>query len=214
MHVPWSRKIPRVSGQLNQCITTTEPGCWSYCSPCTLESMLHKKRSHHDEKPMHHNSGADPTHCHWRKPTDSKEDLCVHAKLLQLCPTLCDPLDCSPPGSSVHGESLGRNTGVGYHSLLQGIFPTQGQNPGLLHSRQILYCQGRWGSPVSSYISSNQYSAKVSKWTLCRALEPFLYASLFLWYFTLWTLAALGFPNSQIYLLNTTYLGLLSLFFA
>ena len=28
---------------------------------------------------------------------------CVHAKLLQSCPTLCDPMDCSPPGSSVHG---------------------------------------------------------------------------------------------------------------
>ena len=28
---------------------------------------------------------------------------CVHAQSLQLCPTLCDPMDCSPPGSSVHG---------------------------------------------------------------------------------------------------------------
>ena len=29
--------------------------------------------------------------------------VCVHAKLLQLCPILCDPMDCSPPGSSVRG---------------------------------------------------------------------------------------------------------------
>ena len=29
--------------------------------------------------------------------------LCVHTKLLQLCPTLCDPMDCSPPSFSVHG---------------------------------------------------------------------------------------------------------------
>ena len=36
-------------------------------------------------------------------------------------------------------DSLGKNTGVGSHSLLQGVFPTQGQNPGLLHCRQILY---------------------------------------------------------------------------
>ena len=36
-------------------------------------------------------------------------------------------------------DSLGKNTGVGSHSLLQGIFPTQGLNPGLLHCRQILY---------------------------------------------------------------------------
>ena len=44
----------------------------------------------------------------------------------QLCPTLCYPMDCSLPGSSVHGDSSGRNSGVGCHALLQGIFPTQG----------------------------------------------------------------------------------------
>ena len=48
-------------------------------------------------------------------------------------PTLCDPMDCSPPDSSVHGESPGKNTGVACHALLQGIFPTQGSNPGLPH---------------------------------------------------------------------------------
>ena len=40
--------------------------------------------------------------------------------------SLCDPTDCSPPGSSVHGDSPGKNTGVGCHALLQEIFPTQG----------------------------------------------------------------------------------------
>ena len=35
-------------------------------------------------------------------------------------------MDCSPPGSSVHGNSSGKNTGVGCHAILQGIFPTQG----------------------------------------------------------------------------------------
>ena len=54
--------------------------------------------------------------------------------------TLCGPMDSSPPGSSVHGNSPGKNTGVDFHFLLQGIFPTQGLNPGLLHCRQILYC--------------------------------------------------------------------------
>ena len=44
-------------------------------------------------------------------------------KVTQSCPTLCDPLDCSPPGSSVHGDSPGKNTGVGCHTLFQGIFP-------------------------------------------------------------------------------------------
>ena len=65
----------------------------------------------------------------------------------QLCPTLCDPIDCSPSGSSVHGESPGKNTGVGCHALLQGIFKTQGSNPGLSHRRQILYHLSHGGSP-------------------------------------------------------------------
>ena len=66
----------------------------------------------------------------------------VHAKALQSCPTLCDPMDCSPPGSSVHGDSPGQNTGVGCHVLLWEIFPTQGSKLCLLklpHCRQILY---------------------------------------------------------------------------
>ena len=48
------------------------------------------------------------------------------------CPTLYDPMDCSQPGSSVHGDSPGKNTGVGCHFLLQGIFPTEGSNLRLL----------------------------------------------------------------------------------
>ena len=65
----------------------------------------------------------------------------------QLCPTLCDPMDCRPSGSSVHGDSLGQNTGVGCHALLQGIFLTQGLNLGLQHIRRILYCLSLKGSP-------------------------------------------------------------------
>ena len=70
--------------------------------------------------------------------------LCLVA---QSCPTLCDPMDCSPLGSSVHGDSPGKNTGVGCHVLLQGIFPTKGLNPGLPHCRQILYHLSHQGSP-------------------------------------------------------------------
>ena len=46
----------------------------------------------------------------------------------QLCLTLWDPMDCGPPGSSVHGIFSSKNTGVGCHFLLQGIFPIQGSN--------------------------------------------------------------------------------------
>ena len=48
-------------------------------------------------------------------------------------------MDCSLPGSFVHGDSPGQNTGVGCHALLQGIFLTQGSNPGLPYCRLILY---------------------------------------------------------------------------
>ena len=57
----------------------------------------------------------------------------------QSCLTLCDPMDCSLPGSSVHGDSLAKNTEVGCHALLQGIFPIQESNWGLLYCGQILY---------------------------------------------------------------------------
>ena len=64
----------------------------------------------------------------------------------QSCPILCDPMDCSPQSSSVHGDSPGKNTGVGCHALLQGIFLTQGLNPGLPHCRWILYHLSHQGS--------------------------------------------------------------------
>ena len=73
--------------------------------------------------------------------------VCVRL-VTQECPTLCDPLDCSPPGTFVHGDSLGKNTGVDCHALLQGIFPTQRSNPGLPHCRQILYHLSYQGSPI------------------------------------------------------------------
>ena len=57
---------------------------------------------------------------------------CKCAKLLQSCATFWDSKDCGLPGSSVPGGSPGKNTEVGCHTLLQGIFPTQGSNPRLL----------------------------------------------------------------------------------
>ena len=56
--------------------------------------------------------------------------VCVCA---QSCLTLCDPMDCSLPGSSVHCGFPGKNTGVGCHLLLQGTFLTRGLNLHLLH---------------------------------------------------------------------------------
>ena len=66
---------------------------------------------------------------------------------IQSCPNLCDSMNFSPPGSSVHGDSPGKNTGVDSHVLFQGIFPTQGSNPGLPHCRQTLYHLSHQGNP-------------------------------------------------------------------
>ena len=60
---------------------------------------------------------------------------CAVCLVTQSYPTLCNPMDCGPLGSSVHGDSPNKNTEVGCHVLLQGIFPTQGSNPELLHCR-------------------------------------------------------------------------------
>ena len=65
--------------------------------------------------------------------------VCVCA---QLCLTLC------LSGSSVNGIFPGKDTGVGCHFLLQGIFPTQESNPGLLHCKQILYRLSYMGRPI------------------------------------------------------------------
>ena len=67
--------------------------------------------------------------------------------LAQSCPPLWDPMDCSPLGSFVHEDSPSKNTGLGCHAFLQGIFPTQGLNPGLPHRRRILYRLSHQGSP-------------------------------------------------------------------
>ena len=76
---------------------------------------------------------------------------------------ICTVLSCSvmsnslqppglhPPGFSVHEDSPGKNTGVGCHAILKGIFPTQESNPGLPYCRWILYHLSHQGSPIYMY---------------------------------------------------------------
>ena len=133
---------------------------------------------------------------HWRAGSLSLVTPAVPCLLLclvaQSCLTFCNPTDCSQPGSSVHGDSPGKNTGVGCHalfqvppgkpqimtyvkvkivqpcptlcdvhgilqarilvcaacSLLQGIFPTPGLNPGLPHCGRVLSQLSHQGSPI------------------------------------------------------------------
>ena len=77
------------------------------------------------------------------------------AKLLQLCLTLCNTMNCSLPGSSVHGIPQARILKCS-SSLLLGIFPTQGLNPGFLHCRWILNHLSHQGSPTMTSLDSKQ----------------------------------------------------------
>ena len=105
---------------------------WLVCSP---HNSLQEKDFYHSLFPPREKPRVYPTLPCW---------------VAQSCLTLHDPRDCSPPGSSVHGDSPGESTRVGCHSLCQAIFPTQGLNPGLSHYRRILYHLRHQGSPCST----------------------------------------------------------------
>ena len=80
----------------------------------------------------------------------------MKVKVAQSCPTLLRPHGLYSPWNSP-----GRNTGVGSLSLLLGIFPTQGLNPGLPHCRAILYQLRHKGSPYYIGSHSVQFSCSV-----------------------------------------------------
>ena len=63
----------------------------------------------------------------------------VKVLVAQLYPTLCNPVDCGPPGSSVHGIPQARILEWVTFPFSRGIFPMQGSSPSLLHCRLILY---------------------------------------------------------------------------
>ena len=65
----------------------------------------------------------------------------------QLCPTLCDPMNCKPTRLLRPWDFPGKNTGMGHHFLLQKSFPTWGLNLCLLHYRQTLYHLSHQRSP-------------------------------------------------------------------
>ena len=73
-------------------------------------------------------------------------------------------MDCSPPGSSVCGDSPGKNTGVGCHFLLQGDLPNPGIEPRLLHCRQVLYHLSPSGKPI--VLNKYLWNGCVCGWSL------------------------------------------------
>ena len=98
---------------------------------------------------------------------------CVMCLTAQSCPTLCNPMYYSPPGSSVHWDSSGKDTGVCCHALLQGNFPSQGLNAGLPLCRCILYHLSHQGSPPVYIVRLNWHI------TLCK----FKVYSVMVWWF-------------------------------
>ena len=88
-------------------------------------------------------------------PCFGVQDNVVVVKSLSHFQLFYEPVDCSPPGSFVHWDTPGKNTGMGCHALLQQIFPTQELNPSLLHCRQILYQLNYQGSPDLSLHTCN-----------------------------------------------------------
>ena len=102
-----------------------------------------------------------------------QKNLTQHCKATMCCAVLShsvvsdslQPMACSPSGSSVYGDSPGKNTAVGCHALLQRILPTQGLNPGLLHCRQILYYLSHQGSnymPIKNLTKKKKTSTQTN----------------------------------------------------
>ena len=91
---------------------------------------------------------------------DSATLACGSCKLLSSSfsqiPLFCDPVNRSPPGSSVCGFSQARITGAGCHAFLQGIFPTQGSNPHLLHRQASSWPLSHQG-PARPCSSANSF---------------------------------------------------------
>ena len=77
----------------------------------------------------------------------------------QSCLTLATLWTIVCQASLVHGDSPGKNSGVGCHAFLQGISPTQGSNPGFLHCRWILNCLSHQESPVWKSVTVNKLFA-------------------------------------------------------
>ena len=104
------------------------------------------------------------------KALSLSEPACVLSRY--SCLALCDSMDCSPPGSSVHRDSPGKNTAEGCCALLPGIFPTQGSNLSLPHYRQILYLLSRRGSPAEPASATIKEGSEKYPPQVCKLKSP------------------------------------------
>ena len=130
----WSN---RVSQWLTYSILRPQLVCWLYAQSHPAVSFFHLMRGF----------------CTCKMTQKCVSDTIIYVLLflvVQSCLTLCDPVDCSPPISFIDGGSPGSYTrvGVSCHAFIQGIFPTQGSNPGLPHCTWVLYHLSHQGSHV------------------------------------------------------------------
>ena len=156
---------------------------YSISEPLPLDCLKsHSNQSFYDPKDtydLHTNEGQSIRIAHLIEKQGRRICCVVLCLITPLCPTLCDPMDCSLPGSSVRGDSLGKNTGVGCHAQVSciagrfftswaireaqeyqsgqpipssGAFLTPKLNQGLLHSRRILHQLSYQGSPNQAII--------------------------------------------------------------
>ena len=125
------------------------PRCPFPIKPLALSACVSPRTIHLrvlDKSPVS-GPGRGPPSCNKYIFSASCVSVCVHP---QSCPTLCDPMDRGPPRLLCPRNSPGKNTGVGCHFLLQGIFPTQGSNPHLLHWQVDSLPLHHLGSPCIS----------------------------------------------------------------
>ena len=126
----------------------------------------------------------------------------VKVKVARSCPTLCDPMDCA-----------GQNTGVGSLSLLQGIFPTQGLNPGLLHCRRILYQLSHKGIPRILEWAAYPFSSGSSlprnwtgvSWVAGRFFTNWAIREAHLFWLTLFSLSFQFYPSLPMVIFSLTH---------
>ena len=103
--------------------------------------------------------------------------VCTRMLVTQSCLTLATPwtvAHCNCTMSLCPWNSLGKNTAVGCNIFFQGIFPTQGLNPGLLHCRQILYCQSHQGRPYLNIIKAKYDKSQLTSFSMVKSRKHFL----------------------------------------
>ena len=98
--------------------------------------------------------------------------VCVCVLATQSCLTLCNPMDCSSPGSSVYQNLQARILEWVAILFSRGIFPIQGLNPNLPECRWILYCLSHQVSPIILYPNSFNYMSHLSTHPPLQSTHP------------------------------------------